>query len=165
MTVGAAQREARRSVAFVASELPRERGFKLASCHRVGGGKLSCSYTVSVRALCAGRCLRCCNGSCDEDEGTCTGDECSEGTTCCPSGCENLQTNDKHCGACDHACAKTEHCASGMCITDCRLKGCPSAKYTCCTTAPNVYRCVDITSWWASATSATSMEPSRSPLK
>jgi len=95
---------------------------------------------------CAGRCLRCCNASCDEDEGSCTGDECGEGTTCCPSGCENLQSNDKHCGACDHACAKTEHCTDGMCITDCRWKGCPSAKYTCCNTTPNVYRCVDTTS-------------------
>ena len=54
VTVGAAKREALRSVAFVASELPRERGFKLASCHRIGGGKLTCSYTVSVRALSGG---------------------------------------------------------------------------------------------------------------
>jgi hypothetical protein len=43
---------------------------------------------------------------------------CAGGAQLCGGECANLQTSDRHCGACDHACATGATCSSGVCSAD-----------------------------------------------
>src|SRR4051812_47786318 len=44
---------------------------------------------------------------------------CDGGFTACGGGCVNLQSNARHCGACDHACLESETCQAGLCVVPC----------------------------------------------
>src|SRR5581483_5075502 len=67
--------------------------------------------------------LQCCSGQCRG--GNCTA--CPGDTVFCADGCADLQTNDQHCGSCDHACTAGQRCVNGSCVCD--ATSCPTG---CC---------------------------------
>ncbi len=54
LSLSAARRDARSSVALIAHALPRTTGYRVRGCTRVHGGQVRCSYQLSIRALSGG---------------------------------------------------------------------------------------------------------------
>ncbi|HEU0115099.1 MAG TPA: hypothetical protein VFQ80_10505 [Thermomicrobiales bacterium] len=85
-------------------------------CSRYGAagadGKARCSCKPEGET-CDGP-SQCCGGLCRN--GVCTA--CPGDLTACNGNCVDLQTDDRHCGSCEHACADGQRCVGGNCVCD-----------------------------------------------
>lgn len=73
---------------------------------------------------CAGQCINCCGG-CDQGQCTAGGDEsCLSSAVdpaCCGESaptCHDLDSDNRHCGACDHPCRLNQSCQKGRCLCE-----------------------------------------------
>ena len=117
-----------------------------------GGVCLTCGDSNACTA--AGLGDLCCGGSCFSGvcctDAACEGDAaapdcighdcvcatngdtaCADGETCCPAGCEDLQTDSANCGECGHACLAGQVCQGGICGVICGSDFCPAATEIC----------------------------------
>ena len=88
-----------------------------------------CVYTVRVGESCPG-------GVCDEDAQCVT--DCAAGTADCDGdgSCDDLLSDDTHCGSCDNECSSLQECLNGLCVAtcvaDCSQGSCAGGVYTPC---------------------------------
>jgi len=78
------------------------------------------------------------SNGCQADRCVCNlGPACGDGSTCCPLGCRNLETDLSNCGMCGRPCGANETCTAGECV--CSVTGSSCGALDCC----NPGGCID----------------------